>query len=352
MFDRIFGRFLSFSEDLGIDLGTANTLVASHSRGILLDEPSVVAVYKGTNEVIFDGMGVGSAAYEMLGKTPKNIEAVRPLKGGVIADFEITEKLLRYFLRKAHEGRSIQRPRVVIAVPSGITTVERRAVINSAERAGARKVYLVDEPMAAALGVAMPVTEAQGSMIVDIGGGTSEVAILSLGGPVVVKSVKVAGDDFDEAIISFVRKSHNLQIGPQTAELLKKTIGSAFPMEQEKTMEVAGRDTLSLMPRKAIINSDEIRDALQEPLRTVLGTIMDCLEAAPPEIGADLLESGIVVVGGGALLPGLSEFIAEGTGIPCRIDEDPLTAVARGTAGFLENLDLYGSFLSEADDLA
>lgn len=349
--DWLFRRF-SLSEDLGIDLGTANTLVASQDRGIILNEPSVVAVYKGTNEVILDGMGVGDEAYRMLGKTPTNIEAVRPLKGGVIADFEITEKLLRYFLRKAHEGRSWVRPRVVISVPSGITTVERRAVINSAERAGARKVYLVDEPMAAGLGVELPITEAQGSMVVDIGGGTTEVAILALGGPVTVKSVKVAGDNMDDAIIDFVRKNHNLQIGPQTAELVKKTIGSAWPLDSEKTIEVAGRDSLNLMPRKLVLNSAEIRDALDTPLRGIMRAVLDCLEMAPPEIGSDLLEQGITVVGGGALLPGLDQYISKSTGLPCSIDSDPLTAVARGTAKFLEDLDLYATFLSDGEDLA
>jgi rod shape-determining protein MreB len=349
--DWLFRRF-SLSEDLGIDLGTANTLVASQDRGIILDEPSVVAVYKGTNEVILDGMGVGNEAYRMLGKTPTNIEAVRPLKGGVIADFEITEKLLRYFLRKAHEGRSWVRPRVVISVPSGITTVERRAVINSAERAGARKVYLVDEPMAAGLGVELPITEAQGSMVVDIGGGTTEVAILALGGPVTVKSVKVAGDNMDDAIVDFVRKNHNLQIGPLTAELVKKTIGSAWELSEEKTIEVAGRDSLNLMPRKLVLNSEEVRDALDTPLRGIMRAVLDCLEMAPPEIGSDLLEQGITVVGGGALLPGLDQYISKSTGLPCSIDSEPLTAVARGTAKFLEDLDLYASFLSDGEDLA
>lgn len=349
--DWLFRRF-SLSEDLGIDLGTANTLVASQDRGIILDEPSVVAVYKGTNEVILNGMGVGNEAYRMLGKTPTNIEAVRPLKGGVIADFEITEKLLRYFLRKAHEGRSWVRPRVVISVPSGITTVERRAVINSAERAGARKVYLVDEPMAAGLGVELPITEAQGSMVVDIGGGTTEVAILALGGPVTVKSVKVAGDNMDDAIVDFVRKNHNLQIGPLTAELVKKTIGSAWELSEEKTIEVAGRDSLNLMPRKLVLNSEEVRDALDTPLRGIMRAVLDCLEMAPPEIGSDLLEQGITVVGGGALLPGLDQYISKSTGLPCSIDNDPLTAVVRGTAKFLEDLDLYASFLSDGEDLA
>lgn len=348
--DWLLSRF-SLSEDLGIDLGTANTLVASRERGIILNEPSVVAVYKGTNDVILDGMGVGVEAYRMLGKTPTNIEAVRPMKGGVIADFEITEKLLRYFLRKAHEGRAWVRPRVVVAVPSGITTVERRAVINSAERAGARKVYLVEQPMAGALGVSLPITEAEGSMIVDIGGGTTQVAVLALGGAVAVKSVKLAGDNLDEAIVDYVRKTHNLQIGPQTAEQLKKTIGSASPLENEKTLEIAGRDTLNLMPRKAIITSTEIRDALDDPLRGILRVILDCIEQAPPEIGSDLLETGIVVVGGGALLPGLSEFITKNTGLPTRIDAEPLTAVVRGTAKFLEDLDLYSPFLSEGEDL-
>lgn len=338
-------------EDLGIDLGTANTLVASHEDGILLSEPSVVAVYKGTNEVILDGSGVGDEAYRMLGRTPTNIEAVRPLKGGVIADFEITEKLLRYFLRKAESGKSMARPRVVISVPSGITTVERRAVINSAERAGARKVYLVDEPMAAALGVGLPIRDAQGSMIVDIGGGTTEVAILALGGPVEVKSVKMAGDNLDEAIMDYVRTSHSLALGPQTAELLKKTIGSAVKVGDEKTLEVAGRDTVSLMPRKAVIDSADIREAIQQPLEAIKRSILDCLEQAPPEIGADLLEEGITVVGGGALLPGIDEYISEQTGLPCKIDKDPLTAVARGTAAFLEDLDSYSGFLSDGEDL-
>ena len=344
--DFLLGRF-SLVEDLGIDLGTANTLVASRDRGIILDEPSVVAVYKGTNEVILDGMGVGDEAYKMLGRTPGNIAAVRPLKDGVIADFEVTEKMLRYFLRKANEGRSWVKPRVVIAVPSGITTVEQRAVITSAERAGARKVFLVDEPMAGALGADLPVTEAQGSMIVDIGGGTTEVAILSLSGPVAVKSVKVAGDEMDEAIIDYLRKNHNLQVGPQTAEEIKKNIGSASPMEQEKSLQIAGRDTLSLRPRKAVVTSEEIRDALREPLDSIGRAVLDCLEAAPPEIGADLLESGIICVGGGALLPGLGKYLETMTGLPTKIDSDPMTAVVRGTSKFIENLDLYAPVLTE-----
>ncbi|MFQ5749284.1 MAG: rod shape-determining protein [Planctomycetota bacterium] len=347
----LLGR-IPLGEDLGVDLGTANTLVASRDRGILLNEPSVVAVYKGTNEVILDGMGVGLEAYKMLGKTPANISAIRPLKGGVIADFEVTEKLLRYFLRKAQEGRAWVKPRVVIAVPSGITTVERRAVINSAERAGARKVYLVDEPIAAGLGVGLPITEATGSMIVDIGGGTTEVAILSLGGPVIVSSVRVAGDEMDEAIINYLRKNHNLHVGPQTAEQLKKTIGSASVLEQERSSEVAGRDTLNLLPRKAVVNSEEVREALQEPLRAISRTILDALEACPPEIAADLIRTGIVLVGGGALLPRLAEYISEASGLPAQIGEEPLTAVTRGTANFLEDLDLYSSFLSEGEEVA
>jgi len=348
MFNWLKSRFSR--NDLGIDLGTANTLVITLDGDTIISEPSVVAVYKGTNEVILDGSGVGDEAYRMLGRTPTNIEALRPLKGGVIADFEITEKMLRYFLRKAQDGTSLMNPRVVISVPSGITTVERRAVINSAERAGARKVYLVDEPMAAALGVGMPVTQAQGSMIVDIGGGTTEVAVLSLSGPVAIKSVKIAGDDLDDAIIDYVRKNHNLQIGPQTAETLKKTIGSATPVGEEKTLEVAGRDTLNLMPRKAVMNSEDIRSALEPALQGIMRAILDCLELAPPEIGSDLLEQGIVVVGGGALLPGLDSYISQGTGLPCSTDDDPLTAVVRGTAKFLEDLDLYAPFLSEGED--
>jgi len=344
--DWLLGRF-SLKEDLGIDLGTANTLVASRDRGIILNEPSVVAVYKGTNEVILDGQGVGHEAYEMMGKTPGNITAIRPLKDGVIADFEVTEKMLRYFLRKAHEGRNWVKPRVVIAVPSSITTVEIRAVINSAERAGARKVYLVDEPMAGALGVNLPITESRGSMIVDIGGGTTEVAILALSGPVEVKSVRVAGDEMDEAIIDYLRKTHNLQVGPQTAEELKKTIGSAVPLDQEKSLEIAGRDTLTLRPRKAVITSEEIREALRETLDAISRAVLDCLEAAPPEIGSDLLDAGITCVGGGALLPGLDAFLTQHTGLPARIDDDPLTAVVRGTAIFVQNLDAYAQVLND-----
>ncbi len=349
LLDWLLGRF-SISEDFGIDLGTANTLVASRDRGIILNEPSVVAVYKGTNEVILDGMGVGAEAYKMLGKAPGNISVSRPLKGGVIADFEITEKMLRYFLRKAQEGRRWIKPRVVVSVPSGITTVERRAVINSAERAGARRVFLVDEPIAGGLGVDLPITEATGSMIVDIGGGTTEVAILALGGTVVVNSVKTAGDDMDDAIAAYLRKEHNLQIGPQTAEAIKKTIGSATPRDQERSMEVGGRDTLSLKPRKTVVNSEEIREAIQEPLRVIARAVGDALEAAPPEISSDLMEIGLVLVGGGALLPGLEEYLAAESRIPARVGEDPMTAVARGTARFLDDLDLYAGFLSEGDE--
>ncbi len=349
--DWLFRRF-SLSEDLGIDLGTANTLVASQDRGILLDEPSVVAVYKGTNEVILDGMGVGDEAYRMLGKTPTNIEAVRPLKGGVIADFEITEKLLRYFLRKAHEGRSWVRPRVVISVPSGITTVERRAVINSAERAGARKVYLVDEPMAAGLGVELPITEAQGSMVVDIGGGTTEVAIMSLADIATCESVRVAGDDFDEAIIQHMKKTYNLTVGEQTAERIKIEIGSAAKVTDDTVLEVRGRDNTTGLPGRTEVTSEEIREALQDPVRSIVDAVKRTLDRAEPELAADLIDNGICLVGGGALLRGIDVVINQETKLDVSIAEDPLTCVARGTSTYLENLEEWKSTMgSDMDDL-
>jgi len=339
-----------FSLDMGIDLGTANTLVCVRERGIVLNEPTVVAVKKGTNEVLLDGRAVGLAAKEMLGKTPGNIVAIRPLKNGVIADFEVTEKMLRYFIMKVHEGRQWVKPQVVIAVPSGITAVERRAVINSAERAGARRVYLIDEPLAGGIGIGLPVTEARGSMIVDIGGGTTEVAILSLAGTVASTSLRVAGDEMDEAIINHMRKRYNLLIGEQTAERIKIAIGSAYPLEQELSLEVRGRDALGGLPRRVVVQSEEVRDALLEPVRQIIGAIRETLEGAPPEIAADLVESGIHLVGGGANLRGVDQIVSEETGIPARVADDPMTAVARGTGVFLENLPLYSRVLPTGED--
>lgn len=340
----------NFSVDMGIDLGTANTLVCVRGRGIILNEPSVVAVKKGTNEVLLDGMAVGNAAKAMLGKTPGSIEAVRPLRHGVIADFEVTEKMLRYFISKVHEGRSWVKPQVVISVPTGITDVERRAVVHSAERAGARRVYLIDEPMAAGIGVDLPVTEARGSLIVDIGGGTTEIAVLALAGTVVATSLRVAGDEMDEAIANHMRRFHNLLIGEQSAERIKLTIGSAWPMEQELSMEVKGRDTITGLPSRAQVTSIEIREALGGPVRKICESIRQVLEEAPPEIAADLCDAGCTIVGGGALLYGMAAAVTDFLGIQARVGEDPLTAVARGTGVFLEKLDIFSRVLSADDE--
>ena len=340
----------SFSVDLGIDLGTANTLVFVRDKGIVLDEPSVVAVRKGTTEVLLDGMAVGDAALEYLGRTPPGFMAVRPMKSGVIADFEVTEKMLRYFISKVHEGRSWVKPQVVISVPTGITDVERRAVVHSAERAGARRVYLIDEPMAAGIGVDLPVTEARGSLIVDIGGGTTEIAVLALAGSVVATSLRIAGDEMDEAIVSHLRRYHNLMIGEQSAERIKMTIGSAFPMEQELSMEVKGRDTVTGLPGRATITSIEIREALQQPVRRICESIRQVLEETPPEISADLVDSGCTIVGGGALLSGMADAVADFLGIPAQVVADPLSAVARGTGVFLEKLDIFSHVLSADDE--
>src|SRR5688572_10656873 len=268
----------NFSVDMGIDLGTANTLVCVRGRGIILNEPSVVAVKKGTNEVLLDGMAVGNAAKAMLGKTPGNIEAIRPLRNGVIADFEVTERMLRYFITKVHEGRHWVKPQVVISIPVGITAVERRAVIHSAERAGARRVYLIDEPMAAGIGIDLPVTEPRGSLIVDIGGGTSEIAVLALAGAVVATSLRVAGDELDEAVVNHLRRQHNLAVGEQSAERIKLTVGSAGPMRQERSMEVKGRDTVSGLPRKTTVTSMDIREALADPLKQIFEATRAILE--------------------------------------------------------------------------
>jgi rod shape-determining protein MreB len=339
-----------FSVDMGIDLGTANTLVCVRGRGIILNEPSVVAVKKGTNEVLLDGMAVGNTAKAMLGKTPGTIEAIRPLRNGVIADFEVTERMLRYFITKVHEGRHWVKPQVVISVPVGITAVERRAVIHSAERAGARRVYLIDEPMAAGIGVELPVTEPRGSLIVDIGGGTSEIAVLALAGAVVATSLRVAGDEMDEAIVNHLRRHHNLLIGEQSAERVKLTIGSAWPMQQELSMEVKGRDSISGLPRRTTVTSIEIREALSEPLKQIFETTRATLEEAPPEISADLVDTGVTLVGGGALLLGIAEAMSDYLGVPARVADDPLTAVARGCGVFLEKLDVFSRVLASDDE--
>jgi rod shape-determining protein MreB len=341
-----------FSVDLGIDLGTANTLVFVRDKGIVLDEPSVVAVRKGTNEVLLDGMAVGDAALEYLGRTPPGFQAVRPMKSGVIADFEITEKMLRYFMMKACGGKRLVKPRLVIAVPWGITMVEKRAVIGSAERAGARRVFLVDEPTAAAIGAGLPVHEPRGSMIVDIGGGTSEVAVISLANVVMAECLRVAGDDFNDAITQYIRAKYNLLIGEITAERLKIAAGSCLPLEEEIQVEIRGRDSLVNLPRRAVITSADVREALQEPVRKVIGAIKSVLERTPPELAADLVDTGITLAGGGALLRGLPEIISRETDLDVRVAERPLECVARGTGIFLENLELYSQFLEGGEDLA
>ena len=348
----IFDNLLSyFSVDMGIDLGTCNTLVCVRGEGIVLNEPSVVAVKKGTNQVLQNGNAVGWVAKEMLGKTPGSITAIRPLKDGVISDFEITEAMLGYFIRKVNGKRPFVKPRVVIAVPSGITAVEKRAVLESAERAGARRVFLVEEPMAAGIGANLPIVEATASMIVDIGGGTTEVAIMSLADIAQCESVRVAGDDLDESIINHMKKAYNLMIGEQTAEKIKIQIGSAAPDGDESSMEVRGRDMISGLPRKTVITSEEIREALQEPLSAIIETCTRTLERCEPELAADLVDNGIVLAGGGALLRGIDVVISNATGLDSRIADDPLTCVARGTAIYLEHLEEWkGTMENDSDE--
>ncbi len=334
-----------FSKDMGIDLGTCNTLVCVRNEGIILNEPSVVAVRRGTNIVLNNGEAVGLVAKEMLGKTPGSITAIRPLKDGVISDFEITEAMLSYFIRKVHGRGGLFRPRVVIAVPSGITAVERRAVIDSAERAGAGKVFLVDEPMAAGIGAGLPITEPTASMIIDIGGGTSEVAIMSLGGISACESIRIGGDNFDEALINHLKRTYNLLIGESRAEQVKIQIGSAAPLEQEMTMEIAGRDTISGLPRKIVITSEEIREAFKEPIAGIIETVMRTLERAEPELAADLIDNGVMICGGGSLLRGMDKVLSNSTGLKVLHAEDPLTCVARGTSIYLENLEILKDML-------
>ncbi|MGC8624034.1 MAG: rod shape-determining protein [Phycisphaerae bacterium] len=348
-FDSMLGWF---SLDMGIDLGTCNTLVCVRGQGIVLNEPSVVAVKKGTNIVLHNGNAVGLVAKEMLGKTPGNITAVRPLKDGVISDFEITEAMLTYFIRRVHGRRRFVRPRVVIAIPSGITAVEKQAVFHSALQAEARRVYLVSEPMASAIGAGLPIREPIASMIVDVGGGTTEVAIISLGDLAVSESIRTAGDNFDEAIVNHMKKTYNLMIGEQFSERIKIELGSASAVGPETTMEVRGRDMISGLPRKCIITSEEIREALLEPIGKIIDAVTHTLERAEPELAADLVESGIVMAGGGSLLRGIDKVISQATGLPVRLADDPLTCVARGTNVLLENLeDLKEALESDTDEV-
>ncbi len=339
-----------FSVDMGIDLGTCNTLVCVKGEGVVLNEPSVVAVRKGTNRVLNNGNAVGLVAKEMLGKTPGSISAIRPLKDGVIADFDITESMLGYFIRKVHGRRRFLKPRVVIAVPSGITAVEKRAVYNSAERAGARRVYLVDEPMAAGIGAGLPIAEPTASLIVDIGGGTTEVALMSLADIVICESIRVAGDEMDEALINYMKRTYNMTIGPLMAEKVKISIGSAAPLDEEMTYEVRGRDMISGLPRKSSINSEETREALMEPVAQIIDCVIRTLERAEPELAADLVENGIHLCGGGALLRGLPEVIQKATDLDVHLVDDPLSCVARGTSVYLENLSQWKDTMESDDD--
>ncbi len=333
MFRKLFSGF--FSNDIGIDLGTANTLVYVKGQGIVLREPSVVAVNAGTREV----HAVGDEAKRMLGRTPGNIVAIRPLKDGVIADFETTEAMLAYFIRKVNNKRGRGKPRVVIAVPTGITEVEKRAVKESSIHAGAKEVYLIEEPMAAAIGVGMPVQEASGNMIVDIGGGTTEVALISLSGIVYSQSVRVAGDELDEAIVNHMKRAYNLMIGERTAEDIKITLGSAYPLSKEETMLVKGRDLVAGLPKTIKITSEEIREAMSEPLTRIVEAVRTTLERCPPELSADLVDDGMVLAGGGALLRGLDKLLSEETGLPVHIAEDALSAVAEGAGKVLDEIE-------------
>ncbi|MDD5432208.1 MAG: rod shape-determining protein [Candidatus Omnitrophica bacterium] len=324
-----------FSNDMGIDLGTASTLVFVKGEGVVLCEPSVVAIERGTTHVL----AVGEEAKRMLGRTPGNIIAIRPMKDGVIADFEITEAMLRYFIKKVHHRRVLVRPRIVIAIPSGITEVEKRAVKDSAERAGAREVFLVEEPIAAAIGVGLPIQDPIGNMIIDIGGGTTEIAVISLAGIVFSKSIPIGGDEMDEAIIEYLKKTYNLMVGERTAEDIKIKIGSAYPLEEELIIEVKGRDLIAGLPKTVTITSEEIREALQEPVRAILESAKISLERTPPELASDLIEHGIVMAGGGSLLRGIDKLISEETGLPVHISDDPLTAVANGTGIVLNEIN-------------
>ncbi|MDR2676667.1 MAG: rod shape-determining protein [Endomicrobium sp.] len=331
-FNYIFGLF---SNDMGIDLGTSSVIVFIKGQNIVLREPSVVAMECGTKRVL----AIGIEAKKMLGKTPSNIIAIRPLRNGVIADFEATEKMIRYFIKKVHVKKTLLHPRVVIGVPSGITEVERRAVRESAEQAGAREVYLIDEPMAAAIGAGIQIQEPKGNMIVDIGGGTTEVAIISLGGMVVAKSLDVAGDKLDEAVVQYFRRKYNLTVGENTAEEVKMKMGSVFPLEEELTMNVKGRDLLTGLPKTVSITSEEVRVSLSEPISKVIGVVRSVLEETPAELAADLVDQGIILSGGGSLVKGLPELLIKETGLPVNRADDPLTCVAKGTGMYLEELD-------------
>jgi len=336
IFDWLYGLF---SNDLAIDLGTATTLIYVRGKGIVSCEPSVVAVQRdarGEKSVL----AVGREAKEMLGRTPGNIQAIRPLRDGVIADFEITEAMLRYFITRAHNRRTLVKPRIIICVPFGITEVEKRAVKESAESAGAREVYLIEEPMAAAIGAGLPITEPSGNMVVDIGGGTTEVAVISLAGIVYSQSVRVGGDKMDDAIVAYMKRKYNLAIGEQTAERIKITIGNAYPLDEQMTMEVKGRDMVAGIPKTVIVNSDEVREALAEPINAIVEATLLALERTPPELAADIVDKGVVLTGGGALLKNMDVLLREETGLPVMVADDPISAVVLGSGKTLDHIEL------------
>ena len=324
------------SSDLAIDLGTANTLVAVRGKGVVLSEPSVVSIHKGSNRVL----AIGTDAKRMLGRVPGNIEVIRPLRCGVIADFEGTMAMLRYFITKVHRRKRLVRPRIIIGVPSGITQVEKRAVRESGELAGARAVYLIEEPMAAAIGAGLPIAEPVGNMIIDIGGGTTEVAVISLAGVVYSRSVRVAGDTMDEAIVNYMKRKYNLYIGERTGEDLKIKLGTVTPQHPPHTAQVTGRDLLTGLPKTVVVSEEEIYDAILEPVRVIVETVHVALERTPPELAADIIDRGIVMAGGGALLHGLDAILREETGLPVAVAENPLLSVVQGVSTLLENIDL------------
>ncbi len=337
------------SRDLAIDLGTANTLIYVRGEGIVSNEPSVVAVQqdaRGGRKVL----AVGKEAKEMLGRTPGNIVAIRPMKDGVIADFEVTAAMLRHFIQTAHNRRSFVKPRIIIGIPSGITEVEKRAVREAAESAGAREVYLIEQPMAAAIGAGLPITEPSGNMIVDIGGGTTEVAVISLGGIVTAQSVRVAGDELDDAILQYVKKEYSLAIGDRTAEEIKIQMGSAWPLEEELTADIRGRDLVSGLPRTIQLTTEHVREALAEPVSAIIDAVKTTLDKTPPELAADIMEDGIMLTGGGALLGGLDERLAHETGMPIRVAHEPLYSVVIGSGRALENIDAMRGLMSLGGD--
>jgi len=330
-----------FSRDMGIDLGTANTLVYVKGKGIIIREPSVVALKEGSSDV----MAVGAEAKKMIGRTPGNITAIRPMKDGVIADFDVTEAMLRYFITRAHKRTRLVRPRIIVCVPSGVTEVEKRAVLDAAQQAGARKAYLIEEPMAAAIGSELPVNEPVGNMIVDIGGGTTEVAVISLGGIVSSRSIRIGGDEMDESIIQYIKRKYNIMIGERTAEEIKMEIGAARPEYLSESMEIRGRDLVSGLPKNIDINSEEISEAISEPVQSIVEAVKITLEKTPPELSADVMDFGIVLTGGGALLHGMDKLLSDKTQIPVHIADEPLDCVAKGTGIALEEIDSLKSVL-------